>query len=482
MKFFLNIKNFLCIFFILLNYSNEQKEELRWAFEIFRHGARTPYGGMFYSNSNYYDCFNQKWIGVKELTGVGLRQHFLVGYRNRLKYMIENRLISEQYDPREVYLISTDSNRTIMSANAQVQGLYLPQTGPSLSKEQAEVAVPPVKIEEYDEEKKILDEDNYTVLPNRMNIMPIHNFFTKEHFIQLQDKKVCPNAAQIYDNNQNRKEVVDFLNNMTDKYGKNLAKILIENKYNETSLKNYTNAYNIFDTIIAHYTEGNDYFNETIVPTLNVPADELLNDSFKFFEYDLIGNGINNDEELCLHSMSPIFDRLIKWMNLKIEKDTSNLENYTEYDLPKFVMFSTHDSTCGTFMGFMKALFKTDIRYPYFATNINLELIRKGEAKKENYYVKYIINDEEMGEYKFTEFEEKFKNKRKSTDEINVFCGFTKTNEKESTHIYLIVNIILSVISLALIALIFFTIKKKKKAVNDIDVEKVEPLNRLSEE
>ena len=119
MKFkMLYIFNILIILII-----NTKQSQLRWAFEIFRHGARTPYSGM---TPDFKDCFGAQWFGLKELTGIGLRQHFLVGYRNRIKYVNETNLIKPEYDPREVFIISTDSNRTIMSANAQLQGLYPP--------------------------------------------------------------------------------------------------------------------------------------------------------------------------------------------------------------------------------------------------------------------------------------------------------------------------------------------------------------------
>ena len=136
---------------------------------------------------------------------------------------------------------------------------------------------------------------------------------------------------------------------------------------------NYTKAYYIFDTFIAQYTEGLPKFYE-IIEKMDVSKEEILNDSFKFFDYDLIGKGIKNDSELCLHSMSPKFDRLIKWMNLKKELDEKGKEDYIGYDLPKFVMFSAHDSTWGAFMGFKKAVFGTEIIYSTFASNINLEL------------------------------------------------------------------------------------------------------------
>ena len=106
----MNIRTIILISLIISLIKSE--EELRWAFEIFRHGARTPYDGM---TKNFEDCFGQKWIGKKELTGVGMHQHFLVGTRNRIKYINDKKLLSPIYDPREIYLISTDSNRTIMS-------------------------------------------------------------------------------------------------------------------------------------------------------------------------------------------------------------------------------------------------------------------------------------------------------------------------------------------------------------------------------
>ena len=43
----------------------------------------------------------------------------------------------------------------------------------------------------------------------------------------------------------------------------------------------------------------------------------------------------------------------------------------------------------GAFMGFMKAVLWTEIIYPTFASNINLELYKKDKV----YYVDYYIND-----------------------------------------------------------------------------------------
>ena len=476
--FSINLRNLILLLLISLASSQTETTKLRWAFEIFRHGARTPYSGM---TSDFEDCFGHKWNGLKELTGVGLRQHFLVGYRNRIKYMEDNKLIKEQYDPREVYIISTDSNRTIMSANAQVQGLYLPGFGPTLFKNQSDSAIPPI-IMDQEMKNEILTLGDFA-LPNGINVIPVHSFFTADHFIQLQDKKICPPTLEYYKKNQARDEVTNFLQNMTDKYGKNLTEKLVhqEDKIDGV-LKNYTKAYYIFDTIVSRNSEGIE------IPKLGeYSSEEIYSDAMKFFEYDLIGNGLENDRDICLYSMSPIFNRLLQWIDLKIEKDISGDEDYTAYNLPKFVMFSAHDSTCGAFMGFMHEVFNTSMRYPYFATNINIELYRNKSSSgniisKDDYYIEYIINDESMLNISYIEFNETLFKKMKTMDEVNIFCGFDKKSEniaeEEDESVYIWVDVSLGVVAVILVVIIVITIRKKKDTNKKIEnIDNLQPFN-----
>jgi hypothetical protein len=77
-------------------------------FEITRHGAR---------NGLHSDFFNTSWI-PGELTGVGMRQHYLIGQQMRKKYVEDYQYLSKSYNPLELYVRSTDVNRTIQSASA----------------------------------------------------------------------------------------------------------------------------------------------------------------------------------------------------------------------------------------------------------------------------------------------------------------------------------------------------------------------------
>ncbi len=137
-------------------------------------------------------------------------------------------------------------------------------------------------------------------------------------------------------------------------------------------------------------------------------------------------------------------------------------------------------------MGFMHEIFDAEIKYPYFATNINLELYRKNnnnnEIKEDDYYIKYIINDEEIiKEIPYKNFIDKLKKKMKTMEEVNEFCGFTKKEEEkkdEGDDIYIWVDVGLGVVSIILIVAIIITIKKKRNSnFNAENMESLQPFN-----
>ena len=72
--------------------------------------------------------------------------------------------------------------------------------------------------------------------------------------------------------------------------------------------------------------------------------------------------------------MSPVFNKLLLWLNSKIEKDINGQENYKGYNLPSFVMYSVDNDICGAFMAFLKNLFGAKTNYAKFASNLYLEL------------------------------------------------------------------------------------------------------------
>lgn len=88
---------------------------------VYRHGDRTPIRP--YSNDPYNN--ETLWpVPYGQLTNIGKRQHLLLGQWLRKRY---SHLLSNLYTPYDIYIRSTDCDRTLMSAEANLAGLYPPE-------------------------------------------------------------------------------------------------------------------------------------------------------------------------------------------------------------------------------------------------------------------------------------------------------------------------------------------------------------------
>ena len=383
----------ICVIIIIFYFCFVSCEKIRFVFSLFRHGARSPYKNIDKDNK---DIFNVTWKGESELTGVGKRQHFLIGYKNRLKYIDKYKLLGDTFDPREIMIYSTPRNRTIESALAQMQGLYPPGTGFTLTQSQISNAIPPISdTSSYEHEIQLLS--NYS-LPGQMSLIPIYIFYYPENFMQLYDEKLCKGLEGMGKRNQERKEVKEFLIYLNETYGDKLLSLISKDKgFGKGFWLNYKQSFAVLDTIISEYWEGVNM--DKIIAALELPnITAILNDAYKLMFYDLTGNGINNDYDACIFGMSPIFRRIIEYMDYKIKMDSLDY-NYLNYDLPKLLLFSGHDNSVGAFMGFMKIVFNTKIKYTYFASNVNLELFINEDNK---YMIRYLFNDEIFGEFNYS--------------------------------------------------------------------------------
>ncbi|XP_053680099.1 prostatic acid phosphatase [Anopheles nili] len=98
------------------------KDTLLFAHILFRHGDRTPIDP--YPNDPWKDPSH--WTaGWGELVNAGKIRHLLLGKWLRKRYAS---LLKETYRSDEIYVRSTDVDRTLMSAEANLAGLY-PPTG-----------------------------------------------------------------------------------------------------------------------------------------------------------------------------------------------------------------------------------------------------------------------------------------------------------------------------------------------------------------
>ena len=166
----MRIKLLLVILLQSLYFGFSKDDILVFLYTHFRHGARAP----LKINNTFYDKFGEKWTNPSQLTGIGQRMHYLLGLRNRKKYIKKEKLLSESFNPHEILIYSSNSNRTMVSASSQLQGFY-PQNsdiGEILTEEQEKMAYPPVNIDTPEITEKI-EGLNKAALPYRMTLDPV---------------------------------------------------------------------------------------------------------------------------------------------------------------------------------------------------------------------------------------------------------------------------------------------------------------------
>ncbi|CAI2331649.1 unnamed protein product [Caenorhabditis sp. 36 PRJEB53466] len=104
--------------------------ELIFVHTVWRHGDRSQEGHL---NNDPVDP--SKWIkgggGYGQLTPEGMEQHFILGKKLRDRY-IATGFLHSFYDSQQIYIRSTDVNRTINSAISNMLGMYSTPARPGI--------------------------------------------------------------------------------------------------------------------------------------------------------------------------------------------------------------------------------------------------------------------------------------------------------------------------------------------------------------
>lgn len=119
-KFFLS--TLLCTFACNAALAEEQ---MVFAVDVIRHGDRAPIEAI--PNAPWTDN-----LALGHLSPKGMQQEFQLGEKFRERYVKQFHLLPEHYSPETMYVRSSDIDRTLISAECVLLGLYPVGTGPSL--------------------------------------------------------------------------------------------------------------------------------------------------------------------------------------------------------------------------------------------------------------------------------------------------------------------------------------------------------------
>lgn len=121
---------YLCYFVGFLFWSQqlplvrcENQRKLVMLNAVYRHGDRSP--THIYPNDPYQEDVWPQGMGM--LTQKGMRGEYVLGKFFEKRYVEDYKLLNATYIHREIYIRSTDIERTLMSAQTQLNGLYPPK-------------------------------------------------------------------------------------------------------------------------------------------------------------------------------------------------------------------------------------------------------------------------------------------------------------------------------------------------------------------
>ena len=436
--------------------------KLLFVFEHFRHGARGPWENVNVSTG--IDILNETWNGLGELTGAGMRMHYLGGYADKKRY--ENFINLNKYNKNEFMIFSTLMNRTITSAYAHLIGMYSVNSGNQLSNEQMKFCK--VSYWNYTDkiEKKINLLNNYSI-EEGLTLFPINVINPKDRLIRLDKKNVCPYSDNVKKENiikgKHNKTMETFVKEFNDLYLNPFMKVLNKDK---SFFQVFKNIYYISDAFISTYFDDREMKNL---------KDENLNFS-QFYKYSLNVSFFHTFDEtfrgddkdiLAMIGMSPTFRKIIEWMNKRIQLHKENKADLIKDDSPKMVFLSAHDSTLAAQSIFLNNIFGIPYNETTFAASFQFEL---EYSDKKQYIINYFINGKLIKTFEYDDFVSKIQKNIKSQNEINDFCD----NVKKGINfwfIYFIVMICLVIILIVLLIVDPFDNKNTSSYNNNYSLE-----------
>lgn len=202
---------FVCFFALTLLLI---RAEVIYVAQIGRHGSKLSKTRYFAPKSDEPGVFRE------QLSMNGMREQYILGSYLHERYIIEEKLLSETYNPAELKIVASDTPRTISSAYALATGLYPPATGPVLSNEllyEEEISL----TNRSSENNESSDNNSTTVkqqadwaIPGGFNAIPVKILSAEDDFLDGYSQKYCPAELEIQYAAAHSNKTMEFTNEM----------------------------------------------------------------------------------------------------------------------------------------------------------------------------------------------------------------------------------------------------------------------------
>ena len=414
----------LCYLVFLAN--SQSNDKLIFVMTHFRHGARSPA-----IIKNNMDDIGEEWLNPGELTAIGERMHYLLGFRNRLRYINEKKLLSEKFNSSELEVFTTNVGRTIASLSSHLQGLY-PQSeklGKYITDNQLKTSDPPVELSH----SRIIQEKNElkdSALPNYMTLVPFKTIEvvgnTVEYFQELLSDP----------NNCNFSSVKSLENEINENY-----KIYLDQLNEKNNSSNYSiyDASVICDSYVPNYVDGR---NMSKLKKTGINFEEFYDFCLRVLN-ETFGHIIpQNNKTRSYIQGTKYMELLVNYSKLRIDEDIKNsASNNSVSSSKKMLILSGHDSTISQQELFILNSLGENLelyRFPTFAGQIAFEITRKDDNKEKrnysDYFVNYYFNDELLLNMTLSEFYNKVEPNIQSKEIIDEYYNSNGNTEKNNTN------------------------------------------------
>ena len=221
-------------------------------YSINRHGARGPMS----INLESKDFFDNLILNKGKLTSYGERMLFILGLYKRNKYLNNHNFLNNKCDSNDIYFVSTNLDRTIMSTLSQIYGFcYNSFNDKNINEKLVNFTYPPLNIFENEKMKNeisLLNKENYS-LPFNINLLPFH--ISKENegkFLITMSKKCRKEYEKILNKNlKENKKIKEMEIKFNNLYREKLNKLHNENKFYK-----FLEIFDITDQYISSIYDG----------------------------------------------------------------------------------------------------------------------------------------------------------------------------------------------------------------------------------